>query len=119
MHACIHTYIHACMHAYIYIHACIHTCIHACTHTLHAQLHIHTHSRTGIKTDYAKVKNYMPDYIDFIQTYGGCDLEKTINEIHHDTDEPDDDPIRRGLDMPAWDFEECYNQNQLVLETVV
>ena len=73
----------------------------------------------GIKTEFACIKDYTKDYISFIQKYGTADLEKTIYEIHHGSDEPDDEPIRMNQIMPDWDFDECYHQDKLVLETCI
>ena len=70
----------------------------------------------GIKTRFTKPRSRMKEYIRFIQTYGSNDLEKTVNEIHYGDDHPHDAPVRRGVPMPAWDFEESYKQNKLVLE---
>ena len=70
----------------------------------------------GIKKEFADLRSRTADCIEFIQQYGGADLEKTVLEIHHGDDEPADAPIRHNLVMPDWDFEECYKQNKLVLE---
>ena len=87
--------------------------MYACMHCTHAAF------IAGIKTEFACIKDYTKDYISFIQRYGTADLEKTIYEIHHSSDEPDDEPIRMNQTMPDWDCDECYHQDKLVLETCI
>ena len=97
----VHVYVHVCICCVYLLCTCMFTmCI--CIYYVYVYLlcpcpfcHVHvsivyahtiTHKQTVIATDYVNVQNYITDYIDFIQTYGECDLEKTIIEIHHDTE---------------------------------
>ena len=72
----------------------------------------------GIKTKFATLTPRMGNYLRFLQTYGTDCLEKTVNEIHHGVEHPNAEPIRRGLELPDWDFDACYRENKLVLESV-
>lgn len=71
----------------------------------------------GIKTKYAKIESTTASYIKFIQTYGTENLPITVTELHYDVRDPTDPPIRRGIPMPDWDFEESCKQCKPVLES--
>ena len=58
----------------------------------------------------------MAKAITFIQTCGDKDLEKMVNEIHHDTDHLHDAPVRHALPLPDIDFGKSYRLGKIVLE---
>ena len=70
----------------------------------------------GLKTKFVSLRPTILEYIQFIQKYGPADLPITVNELHYDVREPTDPPLRHGVPMPDWDFDESYRAGKLVLE---